>query len=188
MHDIPARRHSRKVRVRSVIALLLLALAAPVGCGGAASKEAGAPADAKPAFETRWLRGISATEVKTAARTAGLVCTGPKMEGGENAWSCESATPLVGYRVRFYGSAPLKLEYITATITQTGVATADLVRPLFLALAGLHYEGGDAPQARAWVLKAIEAPGDTTLGPGKFRVSGNLSKLTLDIKAVGSDW
>jgi hypothetical protein len=168
-----------------ILSFLLVSLQA--GCGGPA-KDATAPAASKPKFETRWLRGISATEVKTAARTAGLVCEGPKLQGGESAWSCESATPLVGYRVRFYGSAPLKLEYITATITQAGAAKADLVRPLFVALAGLHYDGGDAPQARAWVLKAIDAPGETTLGPGKFRVSGDLSKLTLDIKASGSDW
>jgi len=171
--------------LRSLILLLLL-VGVQAACGGAPPKEA--PAAAKPRFETRWLRGISATEVKTAARTAGLVCEGPKLEGGESAWTCESATPLVSYRVRFYGSAPLKLEYITATITQAGVAKADFVRPLFVALAGLHYNGGDAPQARSWVLKAIESPGDTTFGPGKFRVSGDLSRLTLDMKAVDSDW
>ncbi len=172
--------------MRSLIPVLFGLVAMQAGCGGPATETA-APA-AKPKFETRWLRGISATEVKTAARTAGLPCEGPKLEGGESAWTCESATPLVGYRVRFYGSAPLKLEYITATIQQAGEAKADLVRPLFVALAGLHYDGGDAPQARSWVLKAIDAPGEATFGPGKFRVSGNLSKLTLDMKAVGSDW
>jgi len=171
--------------VRSLILLLLL-VGVQAACGGAPPKEA--PAAAKPRFETRWLRGISATEVKTAARTVGLACEGPKLEGGESAWTCESATPLVSYRVRFYGSAPLKLEYITATITQTGVAKPDFVRPLFVALAGLHYDGGDAPQARSWVLKAIESPGETTFGPGKFRVSGDLSKLTFDMKAIDSDW
>lgn len=173
--------------MRSLIPAFVLLVSVQAACGGGTAKEA-APAATRPRFETRWLRGISATEVKTAARTVGLVCEGPRLEGGESAWTCESATPLVGYRVRFYGSAPLKLEYITATITQAGVAKADLVRPLFVALAGLHYDGGDAPQARGWVLKAIDAPGETTLGPGKFRVSGDLSKLTLDIKAIGSDW
>ncbi len=167
---------------------LVLLVGAQAACGGAPAKDTTAPAAAKSAVETRWLRGISATEVKTAAQKVGLVCEGPAREGGTNVWRCATATPLVGYRVQFYGSAPLKLEYITATITQSGAAKADLVRPLFLALAGLHYTGGDAPQARAWVLKAIETPGETTFGPGKFRVSGDLSKLTLDIKAVGSDW
>jgi hypothetical protein len=174
--------------VRLLTALLLLLVTVPAGCGGGPAKDAAAPAATRPRFETRWLRGISATEVMTAARTVGLACVGPKLEGGASAWTCESATPLVGYRVRFYGSAPLKLEYITATITQTGVPKADLVGPLFVALAGLHYDGGDAPQARAWVLKAIDAPGETTFGPGKFRVSGNLSRLTLDMKAIGADW
>ncbi len=173
--------------MRLLIVSLLLA-AVQAACSGTPPKDAGTPAAAKAPYETRWLRGISATEVKNAARVAGLVCEGPAREGGTNVWTCASATPLVGYRVRCYGSAPLKLEYITATITQAGVAKADFVRPLFVALAGLHYEGGDAPQARRWVLKAIDAPGETSFGPGKFRVSGDLSRVTLDIKASGSDW
>ncbi len=167
------------------VGLLMLMVGA---CGGAA-KDVPAAGEAKPKFETRWLRGISATEVKTAAQARGLVCEGPTRQSGTNMWNCQSRTPLVEYRVTFYGSAPLKLEYITATITQTGAnATADLVRPLFVSLAGLHYDGGDAPQARAWVLKAIDAPGDAAFGPGKFRVSGDLLRMTLDIKAMGADW
>ncbi len=170
-------------------AFLILVLAGLVAsCGAAPGRDSGAPASTKPRIETRWLRGISATEVKAAAQRSGLVCEGPKLEGGTNVWRCASATPLVAYRVECYGSAPLKLEYITATITQAGVAKADFVRPLFVALAGLHYNGGDATQARAWVQQAIESPGETTFGPGKFRVSGDLSKLTLDIKAIGADW
>jgi len=167
---------------------LLVLVGAQAACGGTPAKDT-APVEKKPPYETRWLRGISATEVKTAAQTHGLVCQGPTLQGGTSTWTCASGTPLVGYRVQFYGSAPLKLEYITATVTQSGSnAKVEFVRPLFVALAGLHYEGGDAAQARAWVMKAIEAPGDTTIGPGKFRVSGDLLKMTLDIKASGSDW
>lgn len=156
-------------------------------CGGGAKPESAEPA-AKPAFETRWLRGISATEVKTIAQARGLACHGPTLEGGISVWTCEANTPLVGYRVRCYGSAPLKIEYITATITQSGGGKAELVGPLFVALAGLHYDGGDAARARTWALKAIEAPGDATFGPGKFKISGDLMKMTLDIKASGADW
>jgi hypothetical protein len=164
---------------------LLVTLAA---CGGGAN-QAPAPAAEKPRFETRWLRGISATEVKTIAQSRGLTCQGPTLQGGTNVWTCTARTPLVDYRVQFYGSAPLKLEYITATIAQVGTATPDLVTPLFVGLAGLHYDGGDAQQARIWVSKAIAAPpADTTIGPGKFKVSGDLQKMTLDIKASGSDW
>ncbi len=169
--------------------LLLSFVAVQMACGGGpAAEQSRAPVSSKPRFETRWLRGISATEVKSAAQARGLACEGPRLEGGTNVWTCAAATPLVGYRVRFYGSAPLKLEYITATITQAGTAKAEMVGPLFAALAGLHYDGGDAAQARAWVLKAIAAPGEASFGPGKFRVSGDLSKMTLDIKASGSDW
>lgn len=168
--------------------LVLFCVAVMEGCGGAPAREP-APAAKTPPFETRWLRGISATEVKTAAERSGLVCEGPTLRGGTNMWTCSSGTPLTSYRVQFYGAAPLKLEYITATITQEGAnAKPDLVRPLFGALAGLHYDGGDVAHQREWVAHAIESPGETTIGPGKFRVSGDLLKMTLDIKASGSDW
>ncbi len=175
------------MRVLMVIGLVGLLSA----CGGGAATPSGTPATSKPAFETRWLRGIAATEVKNAAQARGLACQGPTLQGGTNAWSCTAGTPLVGYRVQFYGSAPLKLEYITATITQAGSnAKPEFVRPLFLALAGLHYDGGDPPRAREWLVNAIETPGggQTTIGPAKFKLSGDLLKMTLDIKASGSDW
>ncbi len=167
---------------------LLLLVATQAACGAPATENAATPAKR---VETRWLRGIAATEVKNAAQARGLVCQGPTLQGGTNVWTCATGTPLVGYRVQFYGSAPLKLEYITATVTQTGSnAKPDLVRPLFLALAGLHYDGGDPAQAREFVLNAMATPGggQTTIGPGKFRVSGDLLRMTLDIKAAGSDW
>jgi hypothetical protein len=175
-----------EVIMRTLLVLSLVAV--QIACGSSSKQESAAPAASRPRFETRWLRGISATEVKTAAQSRGLVCQGPKLEGGTSVWTCASETPLVRYRVQCYGSAPLKLEYITATITQVGTAKADFVTPLFVALAGLHYDGGDAAQARSWVLQAIGAPGETSFGPGKFRVSGDLSKITLDIKASGADW
>ncbi len=172
------------MRILIVATSLLVMLTA---CGrGTPEQTARTP---KALFETRWLRGISATEVKTIAQERGLLCQGPTREGGTNVWTCETRTPLVSYRVQCYGSAPLKLEYITATITQVGGnAKPDFVAPLFVALAGLHYDGGDAQQARTWVSQAIAAPGETTIGPGKFKVSGDLLKMTLDIKASGSDW
>jgi hypothetical protein len=139
--------------------------------------------------ETRWLRGLSATDVKSAVTSRALVCEGPAKEGASSVWTCAAATPLVGYRVRFYGSAPLKIEYIIATVTQSGSAKVEIVQPLFVSVAGLHFEGADAPKAREWVLKALDAGGgDTEFGPAKFRVSGDISKMVLEIKASGSDW
>jgi hypothetical protein len=166
----------------AVVVSLLAACAA--GCGG--SK----PAEERPnGPENRWLRGLSATEVKTAVGARSLVCEGPAREGGTNVWTCAAATPLVSYRVRFYGSAPLKLEYVTATVTQVGAPKIDLVQPLFTVLAGLHFEGADVAKAREWVLAATAAGGgDTTFGPAKFRVRGDPGSMTLDIKASGSDW
>jgi hypothetical protein len=171
-------------RARTIAAALLAAFMA--GCGGSKGP---AETSQPQGPETRWLRGLSATEVKNAATSRALACEGPAREGGTSVWTCGAATPLVSYKVRFYGSAPLKLEYLVATVTQTGSAKPDFVQPLFVSLAGLHFEGADAPKAREWVLKAIESGGgETTFGPAKFRVSGDLGKMTLEIKASGSDW
>jgi hypothetical protein len=166
--------------------LLLLSLCAT------ALAACAAPPPEKPAatspFETRWLRGVSATELRTIAQERGLTCQGPAMEGGISAWTCATETPLVQYKVKFYGKAPLKIEFITATITQSGIAKADYVAPLFVALGGIHFEAGDAPKQRQWVMDAIGKPGDTTFGPAKFKVSGDLGRITLDIRASASDW
>jgi hypothetical protein len=163
-----------------------LAVSVMAACGGAKEPAGGARPQGP---ETRWLRGLSATDVKTAVTSRALQCEGPAKEGGSSVWTCGAATPLVTYKVRFYGSAPLKLEYLTATVTQTGSPKVDFVQPLFVSLAGLHFEGADAPRAREWVLKAIEeGGGDTTFGAAKYSVKGDLSRMTLDIKASGSDW
>ncbi len=174
------------IRVCFLVTSLSVAIAA--GCGGAKEPAAGAPPQATGP-ETRWLRGLSATDVKNAATARALSCEGPAKEGASSVWTCAAATPLVSYKLRIYGSAPLKLEYLVATVTQSGAFKPDYVQPLFVSLAGLHFEGSDAPKARAWVLKAIEAGGDDAMfGPARFRVSGDPSKMTLEIKASGSDW
>jgi hypothetical protein len=164
---------------------LVLAMALGAGCGSPPAEEAAVPAGP----ETRWLRGLAANDVRDAARSRSLACRAPEREGGTNVWTCTAATPLVEYRVRYYGSAPLKIEYVTATVTQVGAPKTDLIEPLFVTLAGLHFEGCDAPAARRWVVQAIEAGGgDTAFGPAKFKVRGDLGRLTLDIKASGSEW
>ncbi|MFB3852815.1 MAG: hypothetical protein ACE148_03205 [Vicinamibacterales bacterium] len=155
------------------------------GCGGGGSQPA---TKAPEGPENRWLRGLSATDVKKVAESRGLVCEGPRLEGGTSVWTCQTRTPLVSYMVRFYGSAPLKIEYVTATITQSGPPKEELVAPLFVGLAGLHFEGSDAPKARAWTSEHCKTGGTIQFGPAKFRIHGDLGRLTLDIKAAGSDW
>jgi hypothetical protein len=165
---------------------VVLYVAFVAGCGGPKESTETTPPQGP---ETRWLRGLSATDVKSAATARALACEGPAKEGASSVWSCAAATPLVSYKVRFYGSAPLKIEYIIATVTQSGSAKVEIIQPLFVSLAGLHYEGADAPKAREWVLRAIDAGGgDTVFGAATFRVSGDISKMVLEIKASGSDW
>lgn len=169
---------------RGATASAALVLTLTAACGGSKPAEP----QASGALGARWLRGLSASEVRKAATAHGLTCDEPKREGGTNMWACAGGTPLVSYRVRFYGSAPLKIEYVTATVEQAGTPKPKLAEPLFVDLSGLPYQGNDPAKAREWTRKAIPSGGDLTIGPAKFRVRGDPSKLTLDIKASGSEW
>jgi hypothetical protein len=172
------------------LAGVVLALGA---CGGSGSGQPGttapaAAAPAAPALETRWLRGLWANDIREALGTVGLTCTGPHLENRTNVWMCESATPLVRYQVRFYGGAPGKIEYINAVVTQSGPAKDALPLRLFDVLAGLRFDGGDRAKAREWLGATLATGGATVIGPAKYKLAGDPSRRTLDLKASGSDW
>jgi hypothetical protein len=125
---------------RTVAVLTALAAGACGGSGG--SQQAGqAGQPSAPAVEMRWLRGLWANDIRAALDTVGLPCKGPVMENRTNVWTCESGTPLVTYKVRYFGIAPGKIDYINAVVTQGGVAKDALPLRVFAALAGLRFEG-----------------------------------------------
>lgn len=179
-------------------AAVVLLLFACGGCGGsgetpAPGRAAAVPADsqagAAPAVtETRWLRGLWANDIRKALGAVNLRCTGPVMENRQSVWSCESGTPLVSYKALFYGSAPGKIEYITATVTQSDRPKDDVPLRVFVALAGLHFEGAEPQKARAWVRDTMAAGGATSFGPARFKLLGDERRRRLDIKAAGSEW
>jgi hypothetical protein len=176
--------------------LFLAGIACLTACGGgqppgsAAPPAAGTPqaADAGPAMETRWLRGLWASDIRKALPADNIRCAAPRQEGQTTAWRCEWGTPLVTYDVRFYGSAPGKIEYLNATVRQSNQPKDSLTRPLFTNLAGLHFDGADPAKAREWVQKTMAEGGQTVFGPAKFKLSGDVTKRTLEIKASGSEW
>ncbi len=169
--------------------LVAAVFAAASACEGrSASPGATAGQGANAPESVPWLRGLSATDVREAVRPLGLTCDGPRREGGTNVWSCQSGTPLLGYRVQYYGAAPLRIEYVTGTVTQVENPKDDRAARLFVLLAGLHYNGCEPAKAREWVVKTIATGGDATFGPAKYRLRGDPQKRTLDIKAPGSEW
>ncbi len=171
------------------VTALLISVAAS-GCGGTSAPPAqsSAKTSASATTEDRWLRGLWANDISAALKTVNVPCSGPTTENRESVWSCESGTPLVGYKARFYGSAPGKIEYITATVTQSDRPKDDLALRVFTALAGLHFEGADPPKARVWVRENIAAGGRIDYGPANFKLQGDARRRQLDIKARGSDW
>jgi hypothetical protein len=176
-------------RVRMAVAMALLAAAA--GCGGSGSSQpASQPAAqaAAPAFETKWLRGLWANDIRDAVGQVGLTCKGPAQEGQSSVWTCESGTPLVSYRLRFYGSAPGKIEYLNAVVTQSGPAKDAIPLRLFGVMAGLHFDGANPAQAKAWLATTIEAGGNTVIGPAKYKLAGDPGRRVFDVKAGGSEW
>jgi len=179
-----------KNRACMAAAMVLLAAAA-AGCGGSGSSQpAGQPtaAAAAPAFETKWLRGLFADDIRAAVGKAGLTCKGPNLENRTNVWLCESGTPLVTYQLTFYGSTPAKIEYLHAVVGQSGAAKTDAPLHLFTVLAGLHFDGGDPAQAREWLTKTLEGGGTVEIGPAKYKLAGDPNRRVFDIKASGSEW
>ncbi len=178
---------------RAWLAIVLTSGVLVAACGGSGSRgpattAATAAPPAAPAVETRWLRGLWANDIRQALSTVGMTCKGPMQENRTNVWMCESGTPLVSYQVRFYGSAPGKIEYINAVVTQSGPAKDALSLWLFGVLAGLHFEGADQARARKWLQASIAGGGTTEIGPAKYKLAGEAGRRTFDVKASGSDW
>jgi len=180
-------RHATLVGAVSVVVVMTAA------CGGSGSggSRTTPPAEEKPAtppLETRWLRGLWANDIREAVGPVGLTCKGPQLENRLSVWTCGSGTPLVTYQVRYYGSAPGKIEYINAVVTQTGSAKDELPLRVFGVLAGLHFSGADPVKARQWLQASFAGGGSTVIGPAKYKLAGDAGRRTFDIKASGSDW
>jgi hypothetical protein len=172
-------------------ALVTAALVAAAACGSGSDQPAAPPAaeaTASPAFETRWLRGLWANDIRDAVGKVGLTCKGPNQENRTSVWMCESGTPLVTYQLRFYGSSPGKIEYLNAVVGQSGPAKNGPPLRLFEVLAGLHFDGGNPAETRAWLGKTLETGGSTVIGPAKVKLAGDPNRRVFDIKASGSEW
>jgi hypothetical protein len=93
----------------------------------------------------------------------------------------------VTYHVEFYGSAPGRIEYLTATVEQA--QPNDEHAATFLgAVAGIKYQGAEPVKAKEWVEKTMAAGGETMVGPASYKLRGEPRRRTLDIKAPGSEW
>jgi hypothetical protein len=169
---------------RALCTMACLALLA-AACGG--GKDAESPAASEPAAPDH-LVGLHASDLTKGFRERGLVCKDAVLEKDFWHYVCESSTPLVQYRGEFYAKVPGRVEYIRVLIAQSGSAKLEVAAPLLAFLANQHYQGADPEQARAWVEKAVEAPGQTAFGIAKFKVSGDLTRLVFEVKAAGSEW
>jgi hypothetical protein len=155
------------------------------GCGGKDAGSGGAPAS--PAAPDH-LVGLHASDLTKGFRERGLTCKDPVLERDTWHYVCESSTPLVQYRGEFYAKVPGRVEYIRVLVAQSGAAKMELAAPLLAFLANQRYQGADPAKAREWVEKAVTSPGQTEFGIAKFKVSGDLSRLVLEVKAAGSEW
>jgi hypothetical protein len=172
------KKHGRVLCAASCLALVLAA------CGG---KTAESTAPAEPAAPDH-LAGLHASDLTKGFRERGLVCKDPVLEKDFWHYVCESSTPLVRYRGEFYAKVPGRVEYIRVLVAQTGDAKLEVAAPLLAFLANQRYEGADPENARAWVEKAVMAPGQASFGLAKFRISGDLTRLVFEVKAAGSEW
>lgn len=165
---------------------LLLAMANSA-CGG--GQKPSEPA-AQPPGEVlaTHLAGLHASDLTKAARERGLACQDPVRDRDQTHWSCEARTPLTAYLFEFYGGVPGRLEYIRLVITQSGAPKPENTGPWLGYLASLRYEGADAAAARAWIEDHLQGGGQTTIGTAKWKLSGDMSRLVVEVKAPGSEW
>jgi hypothetical protein len=169
--------------LRRFIAVLVLTLVAPA-CGGTDTEPAATATPAAPDH----LVGLHASDLLKGFRERGLVCKEPVREREFSRYVCESSTPLVQYRGEFYAKVPGRVEYIRVLVAQTGDAKLEVAAPLLAFVANQRYEGADPDAARAWVERAVAAPGQTEIGLAKLKVSGDLTRLVFELKAAGSEW
>jgi hypothetical protein len=171
-------------------ASMLVALAcgpSPGGGAGAGQATAAQPGGAPETQAPVWIPGLFASDVRDLVQKRGLSCQGPRQERKTNVWVCEGRTPLVTYHVEVYGSAPGRIEYVTASVEQ--VQPNDEHAAGFLgALAAIRYQGAEPAKAKEWVEKTMAAGGQTTFGPASYKLRGEPRRRTLDIKAPGSEW
>ena len=173
-----------------MMASVLVTLAcgtSPGGGAGAGRATAARPAGAPETQAPLWIPGLFASDVRDLLQKRGLNCQGPRQERKTNVWVCEGRTPLVTYHVEIYGSAPGRIEYVTASVEQ--VQSNDEHAATFLAaVAAVKYQGAEPAKAKEWVEKTMAAGGETMLGPASYKLRGEPRRRTLDIKAPGSEW
>ena len=153
-------------------------------CGGKGAESTASDSPARPDH----LTGLHASDLTKGFRERGLTCKDAVLEKDTWHYVCESSTPLVQYRGEFYAKVPGRVEYIRVLVAQAGTAKLEVAAPLIAFLANQQYEGAEPDKARAWVERAITAPGQTEFGLAKFKVSGDLTRLVFEVKAAGSEW
>jgi hypothetical protein len=172
------------------VGCLLVALAcggSPGGRAGAGQGTAAQPGGTPETQAAHWIPGLFASDVRDLVQRRGLSCQGPRQERKTNVWVCDGRTPLVTYHVELYGSAPGRIEYLTATVEQ--VQPNDEHAATFLgAVASIKYQGAEPVKAKEWVEKTMAAGGETMVGPASYKLRGEPRRRTLDIKAPGSEW
>jgi hypothetical protein len=175
-------------KVSTTVAVLAALAAGACGGSGGSQQSVQARPPSASAVESRWLRGLWANDIRETLGPVGLTCKGPVMENRTNVWTCEAGTPLVSYKVRFFGIAPGKIDYINAVVAQSGPAKDALPLRLFEALAGLRFEEADQAKAREWMRASIATGGTTAIGPARYKLSGDANRRVLDLKSADSEW
>lgn len=174
------RTRPRRLFVASAAVLL------SISCGGGSQP----PAPAEPAgpAAATYLAGLHASDLAALLRGRGLACPEPTREGATTHWVCDASTPLIGYRVDFYGKVPGRIEYIRVVVTQASQPKRDEAVAFLDRFAALRYRGAEPGRAKAWIDATVGGGGQTMFGPASYKLAGDLSRLVLDIKAPGSDW
>ena len=144
---------------------------------------------ATPALARPWLEGVTSADLIKTYQQTGLRCAGPTVEETRLKWTCKGKKRRATVSVEFVGLTRNYIEYLTATVQQSGTSPDDRIAAAFLgSVATLPYDAAEPRTARRWVEEQIANGGETVIGTARFRLFGSPGARSLDIQAVGSDF
>ena len=161
-----------------------------LGCGSTESNDPGRPAvvASNPA-EKPYIAGLTAEALNQNVQRRGLTCQEPRKQESQMRWSCALAgTDDIHYRLEFLGTSPTRIEYVTATVTQSGTLREEPLMQFLGLIAASSYEAADPQKAHQWTDQNVRNNEDITIGGVKLRLSGPPTARMLEMFPVGSEW
>lgn len=143
------------------------------------------------ALEFPLIPGMALIDFTFNLEDRGFTCTDTVVLNNRYSTSCtDDSTPTVLLTAMATGPDDERVDYLTATVTQT-ITPSDDIAAVFLGfVATMPYEGASPEAAKAWVEATLPLVGDgstpqtTNFGSVKFTLSGDPANRTLEMEGA----